>query len=351
MKKHCVLITGVGGNVGQGVAKALRAGKRRYNIVGIDMEPMSAGFAFTDKKYIVPRTGSSEFGQVIEKIFKQDNPEAVFVCSPTELEYFSLNRDIIKKAWGTTVLVNPIEVVQTGSDKLMTGKFLQDNRFPCLPTVMASDDAGVEQLIRNDGFPLIVKPRQGFSSKNVFLVNSRAEVEAARVLVKDMIVQRYIPGDEEYTAGTLSGYDGLARAVIILHRDLIQGTTYRTELVRDKKMQKMMVNIVESLGAIGPCNIQFRVHKGEIYVFEINPRFSGTTGIRYLYGFNDAECAFELLHLGKDMSQPELNNAVVLRYWNEIVLMNSDFSSLRKGSLKCLPNQVKLHISDSWLNG
>lgn len=351
MTRHCVLVTGVGGNVGQGVVKALRAGKRQYHIVGVDMEPMSAGFAFIDRKHIVPRTGSPEFGPAIEDVLKQDNPEAVFVCSPTELEYFSLNRDIIKKTWGTTVLVNPIEVVQTGSDKLMTGIFLHDNGFPCLPTVMASDDTGVEQLIRNDGFPLIVKPRMGFSSKNVFLVNSRAEFEAARVLVKDMIVQRYVPGDEEYTAGTLSGCDGLVRAVIILHRDLIQGTTYRTELVRDKEMKKMMVSIVEALGAIGPCNIQFRVHKGEIYVFEINPRFSGTTGIRYLYGFNDAECAFELLHLGKDMRQPELNNAVVLRYWNEIVLMNSDFASLRKGSLKCLPNQVTLNISDSWLNG
>lgn len=350
MTRHCVLVTGVGGNVGQGVVKALRAGKRQYHIVGVDMEPMSAGFAFIDRKHIVPRTGSPEFGPAIEDIFKQDNPEAVFVCSPTELEYFSLNRDIIKKTWGTTVLVNPIGVVQTGSDKLMTGIFLHDNGFPCLPTVMASDDTGVERLIRNDGFPLIVKPRKGFSSKNVFLVNSRAELEAARVLVKDMIVQRYIPGDAEYTAGTLSGWDGRVRAAIILHRHLIQGTTYRTELTQDEKMHNMVVNIVEALGASGPCNLQFRVHNEKIYVFEINPRFSGTTGIRYLYGFNDAELAFELLHLGKEIKQPELTRAVVLRYWNEVVLLNADFRSVGEGSINCLPSQVTLSIRDSWMN-
>lgn len=350
MTKHSVLITGIGGNVGQGVVKALRAGKRKYHIIGVDMQPMSAGFAFIDRKHIVPRTGSPEFVSVIEDILRQDSPEAIFVCSPTELEYFSVNRDTIRKNWGASVLVNPMTVVETGSDKLMTGKFLRDNGFPWLPTVMASDDTGVEQLIRDDGFPLIVKPRKGFSSQNVFLVKNRAELEAASVLVQDMIVQRYIPGDAEYTAGTLSGWNGRVHAAIILHRHLIQGTTYRTELIKDEKMHNMVVNIVEALGASGPCNLQFRMHNGKIYVFEINPRFSGTTGIRYLYGFNDAELAFELLHLGKEIGQPELTRAVVLRYWNEVVLPNADFCSVSEGRINCLPNQVTLSISDSWMN-
>jgi carbamoyl-phosphate synthase large subunit len=350
MTQHRVLITGVGGNVGQGVVKSLRAGKLCYNIVGIDMEPMSAGFAFSDKMHIVPRTGSSEFGPEIENILRRDRPEAIFVCSPTELEYFSLNQDVIKKTWETTVLVNPIKVIHVGSDKLLTSEFLRDRGFPWLPTVMANDDRGVDQLIRDVGFPLIVKPRKGFSSHNVFLVDSRAEIEAVRNLVQDVIVQRYVPGDDEYTAGTLSGWDGRVRAVIILHRHLIQGTTYRTELVLDDKIRNMMVTIVEALGATGPCNIQFRMQGGEVYVFEINPRFSGTTGIRYIYGFNDAELAFELLHIGKDIEQPELNHAVVLRYWNEVVLSNVDFTSVREGRFNCRANQVSLNISDGWIN-
>jgi carbamoyl-phosphate synthase large subunit len=36
-------------------------------------------------------------------------------------------------------------------------------------------------------------------------------------------------------------------------------------------------------------NLQLRVHDGEIYVFEIHPRFSGTTPIRAGAGFNEPD--------------------------------------------------------------
>ena len=68
-------------------------------------------------------------------------------------------------------------------------------------------------------------------------------------------------------------------------------------------------------------------------MFEINPRFSGTSGIRYLYGFNDAEMAFEQACLGQPIVQPALRPGVVMRYWNEVHVPDARFRSMRDGSL------------------
>lgn len=335
MTTRRVLITAIGGNVGQGVLKALRAGRARYHIVGIDMEPLSAGFSLVDSYYQTPRTGDAAFRAVFERIVRDEKIEAVYVCSPGELEFFASHKEELERELRITVMVNPLSVVRTGSDKLKTAEFLRDNGF-CFPeTVLAADEDSVERLIAKHGLPVIAKPRAGFSSRNVFLLDSREKIRAAAILVPDLIVQRYLPDDRaEYTAATLSGADQKVRAVIIFRRDLIQGTTYRTELIEEPHLDREVVRIVDALGAVGPCNLQFRIVDGMVYVFEINPRFSGTSGIRYLYGFNDCEMAFDLLHLKTEVTQPALNKAVVLRYWNEICIPNAGFDDLREGRAK-----------------
>jgi carbamoyl-phosphate synthase large subunit len=330
MSAPSVLITAVGGNVGQGVLKSLRAGKRAFRIVGVDMEPLSAGFFMADAHYCVPRSGAPGFLDALGSIIEKKRIEAIYVCSPPELEFFSQQKETIENRYGATVLVNPLNVVRIGSDKLLTADFLRTSGLAYPQTCRADDDAELDALLNRCGFPLIVKPRLGASSRNVFTVASVGQLRAARLLVPDLVVQEYLPdAAQEYTASTLSGRDGRVHAVIVLRRDLIQGTTYRTELVEDTQLRGTLVEIVEKLGAIGPCNVQFRMRDGQPFVFEFNPRFSGTSGIRYRYGFNDAEMAFEHFRLGLEIRQPKLKPAVVLRCWEEIVVQGANFASLR----------------------
>jgi len=257
--------------------------------------------------------------------------EAVYVCSPTELAFYSEHKDHLERRFGVTVLVNPPSVVAIGSDKLATANFLRDSGLPYPHTCLASDEPAAKSLIERCGFPLIVKPRLGASSKNVFTINSRQQLDAAMVLVPDLVVQELLPdATEEHTAATLSGPDRRVRAIIVLRRDLIQGTTYRTELVEIAKLQAKLIEIVEKLGAVGPCNVQFRMRDNVPVAFEFNPRFSGTSGIRFRYGFNDAELAFELFRVGHEVRQPTLRPAVVLRCWDEVVVEGASFASLRQ---------------------
>lgn len=335
-----VLVTAVGGNVGQGVIKALRAGREDYHIVGIDMEPLSAGYAFVDSKYVVPATGTEGFGNALSTIIESERVEAIYPCSPTELLVFAEKKAWLESTHGVTVLVNGSKVVQMGSDKLMTADFLRAEGFAYPATARADDDVVVERLIDDLGFPLLMKPRIGATSRNVFLVRSIGELRAVRTLVPDMVVQRYLGNGDEYTAGSISDADGNVRAIIILRRVIEQGTTYRAELVRDSTLEAEARAIVGRLGASGPCNLQFKIVDGKLTVFEVNPRFSGTTGMRYLFGFNDAEMAYDLHRMKMEVSQPELKDFVVLRYWNEVLIPDATFDKINSDCTRAWHHRV-----------
>jgi len=331
MKRHRILVTGVGGNIGQGVIKSLRASRYPFYIVGVDMEPLSAGFSLVDRYETVPRTGSQEYEEKFKAIARQEHLEAVYVCSPNELESFSTHQEALEDEFGFKIFVNPPEVCRIGRDKLRTAQFLKNAGFPFPRTALATDKVSVARLVKECRFPLIMKPREGFTSFNVFLVNSPKQIEAASLLVPDLVLQEYLPEAEgEFTAGTVSGPDRKVRAGIILKRELLQGTTYRTELMEDPEVLREVVRAVEALGAVGICNVQFRRAGGKVVIFEINPRFSGTSGVRYLYGFNDPEMMFELFCLNREPEPPRLRPVVVLRYWNEIYLEGATFESLMK---------------------
>src|SRR5262249_62287726 len=133
---------------------------------------------------------------------------------------------------------------------------------------------------------------------------------------------------QESTAGFVGSSAARRFAWIVLRRDLIQGTTYRTELVQDDAVGAQIVAMAQALGVEGVCNFQFRIVDGQPFVFEINARFSGTSGIRYLYGFNDPEMVFASTCLGQPIVQPVLRSGVVMRYWNEIHLPGAAFRTI-----------------------
>ena len=168
---HRVLVTSVGGNIGQGVIKSLRAGSRKYYIVGIDKEPLSAGFCFSDISYTVPRVTDPAFAGQLLRIIQKEKIEAVYVCSPQELEFYSSQKVSLESEGDTLVFVNPEEVVRIGQDKLLTVDFLRECGFPYLESAAVADREGVSALIQKIGFPLLVKPRKGYTSRNVFVVN------------------------------------------------------------------------------------------------------------------------------------------------------------------------------------
>jgi len=61
------------------------------------------------------------------------------------------------------------------------------------------------------------------------------------------------------------------------------------EIDRFPEVAETCQAIAKAIGAKGPVNIQCRVVNRVVQVFEINPRFSGTTSLRAMVGYNEPD--------------------------------------------------------------
>ncbi|MCU0650086.1 MAG: ATP-grasp domain-containing protein, partial [Gemmatimonadaceae bacterium] len=61
--------------------------------------------------------------------------------------------------------------------------------------------------------------------------------------------------------------------------------------------------IATALGARGPLNVQCRMVDGDAWIFEINPRFSGTTSLRALVGYNEPDALISEHVLGRPVER------------------------------------------------
>src|SRR3546814_995014 len=79
-----------------------------------------------------------------------------------------------------------------------------------------------------------------------------------------------------------------------MRRDLRDGNTYRAYVADYPELNDQVRMLGRALQPHGPANFQFRTDAdGTPCVFEINARFSGTTPLRAMAGFNEVEMRSE----------------------------------------------------------
>lgn len=77
------------------------------------------------------------------------------------------------------------------------------------------------------------------------------------------------------------------------------------KIVHCEPVQSEAEKIAEALGSSGPLNIQGRWDGERFVLFEINPRFSGTTPMRAMANFNEPELLIDS-YLGLEQSVPSI---------------------------------------------
>ncbi len=68
-------------------------------------------------------------------------------------------------------------------------------------------------------------------------------------------------------------------------------------------MRAVAEKIALAIHSTGPINVQGRNTSKGFYVFEINPRFSSTTIMRAIVGFNEVDMMIQLKMFGKKVQQ------------------------------------------------
>lgn len=287
-----VLVTGAGSVYGLGIIKALKASALPLEIIAIDINPYSLGLFFSDKSFIAPRAAAEEsYYMFIENLCKDHQIKAIFIGSTQELSFYAKNRESIEMSTGAKVFVNSPAVLELCTDKWLTMCHLSRSGFQIPESIRYPEDASMlSSFIKSAGFPLIVKPRGGRGSEGVVLLQDNEQLLEHVKGKKSLIIQEYLTDvEQEFTVGICINGEGKVISKIALRRYLQEGLSIAAVSDGYNGIADYCAVVASTLGAYGAINIQLRLKDGMPVIFEINPRFSSSTGMRLLFGVNEPD--------------------------------------------------------------
>lgn len=332
MNEIRVFVTATGcAGVGEQLLKTLRLSSLPLHITAADCAPYSSGFAGSDAACILPPARDERFSETLLRECRNRRIRALFIGSEAELSVIAPLRGEFERE-GIFLPVQPPEVLRCCMDKAGLYERLAGLGFyvPWHCRVGRPAD-----LAGHPDYPLIFKPsRQSGGSADVFIVRNALErdffAEYLLALHGEFVAQAYVgTPEEEFTIGVLHDMDGARLGALALHRDLgsafsrrlrVANTTARPalgpQLVISSGISQGVLGafpelcaqgmaIAEALGSRGPMNIQCRRVDGRLCLFEINPRFSGTTPLRALGGWNEPEILMRRHILG-ELTEPQV---------------------------------------------
>lgn len=324
-----VAVTGVGGGVGQSIIKALRMSTLECRIVAADANSLAAGLYRADVAYVLPPANSPTYVEQVIQMCHAEGVDALFPGSDPELPALARGKPTIEAETGARVIISSERVIEIGNDKWATAQFLAEHGLPHAASVVPEPGETLERFLAEHPFPLVLKPRHGSASRGVFVVSSRAELEALLPQVPEPVLQELVGNpEEEYTCGLFADADGTLLGVITARRELLTGTTYRAWVADFPDVRREVERIGRVLCPFGPCNVQLRRTSQGPIAFEINPRCSGTTAIRAYHGWNEPEAALRRFLLEEPVKL-SFRPGMALRYWNEVYLEMSEAEQLR----------------------
>jgi carbamoyl-phosphate synthase large subunit len=336
----CVLVTGVGGrSVGHQVLYGLLLAGSKYRIVACDADPFSFGLYQVASRYCLPRADSPDYLEALLSVISQEKVDVVLPGTEPEVRVIADAVDELARV-GCTAVVNPGPVVHLCSNKGKLYQWLAQNGFVIPQSAPASE---WKTLADACGFPLVAKPTaESGGSKNVALLKDEAEVQHYLANLPpglEVVFQQYVDGPEsEYTVGVMVSKSGEIIDSIVMHRKLV-GLSLGTErkingkryalstgysqgyFVKDAFVQSHCEELALRIGARGPMNIQCRVSGDKMYVFEVHPRFSGTSSFRAAAGFNEPDVLIRNFRFGEHCGRlPYRTNVAAIRAFSHLLV-------------------------------
>lgn len=330
-ERAAVLVAGIGGaSLGSEVVKSLQQAGR-YDVHGCDVSPLAFGHFLPG----LVGTFVPDRARYAESILDYSLSHGVRAVVPGGEEPAVLLARAAERyrSAGIEVAGNAGKVVELCSDK---GRLFDRLRELGLPMPFTATVRDVRDLPDLPG-PLVVKPALGSGGSSlVFLAADRDEAAAQVALIlrnrEAAIVQEYVPDDEgEFTVGVLHLPDGSLAGSIALRRLFhtklsvalrsplgLISSGYSQGLVEDApEVRRQAERIAAALQSRGPLNVQARLRGGVLIPFEVNPRFSASTHLRTLAGFNEVHVFLQALLNGRAPEPFRLREGYYLRSLTE----------------------------------
>jgi carbamoyl-phosphate synthase large subunit len=351
-----ILVTAAGGGgVGEQILKSLVMANEthgKYHIIAGDMNMDCPQVEMADEFRQLPAANDPKFIETILGICDERSCQAVFYGCEPDLKTLSKSRHLFEER-NILLPLNPQNVIDDCMDKVRTGKLLSSLGFEPPRWIEIGNFNDLNDI---NFFPVIVKPAVGSGGSNhCYIAQNLSELKALYQYLElalpgqKLVVQEYVGDCEsEYTVGVLMDMDGNYINAIAMNRFLRSQLNVRAKypnntgkkelgshlvissgishgrLGRYSQITEKCRDIAEAIGARGAINIQLRYVNGDLKIFEINPRFSGTTSLRSMVGYNEPDVLIRRHILNEEITADfEYKGGVILRSLKEDLVVDN----------------------------
>lgn len=258
----------------------MRPGDR---IIGTSNTAWTPGFHACDAGVVMPDIEHPSYPDAVLELCRRERIDALLSFFDPDVHRLSRLHDPLR-ALGVKAFVPGQAAADVSFDKLRTASFLRDLGIATPHTVAGLAEA--REALRNGElrFPVFVKPRCGFGSRNTFEARDLRQLEAFCSLEPDMIVQQKLAG-EAYDFDILNDCDGRVLSVVPWRKLMSRmGETEQAETVESPMLTELGVRLATALGHAGPLDADLFVEGGVASVLEINLRFGGGYPVSHLAG-------------------------------------------------------------------
>jgi carbamoyl-phosphate synthase large subunit len=307
---------------GQRVDIVSAFGRAGATTVATDLDPLAPALWHADHHALAPRIDDPGYVTFLHRLV--DEHDVRLIVPLTDLDHVKLVR--ARKELGALVLLPSEEVVRRVGDKFTAHLFFEERGIPSPPSWLPDD-------VPDDArYPLLVKVREGFGSRNIFRARDRAELDFfLGYTAVDSFVQTCCKG-EEFSIDVFCDLDG--RCLNAIPRTMIQskgGESIKGMTIQDRDLIEFGAEVAEALGLVGPGTIQcFREADGRHEVTDVNPRFGGAFPLPLAAGSRYPELALQLANGERPESRLGDFRAGVLmtRFFSHLCLTTDDGGTL-----------------------
>ena len=258
----------------------------RGHIIATDCSNLAPAVYDADAFYLVPRITAPGYLDVILDICKKEQITGVFSLIDPELSMLAKERDRFL-AVGTTPIISDYDLVETCFDKFRMYELLQKMQIPT-GKCYVEKEAFYNAVERGEiSYPVFVKPVKGSASIHINKVNSAKEIEVLFDLYDDLMIQKFMDGQEYGADVYIDMISGKCTDIFIKKKIKMRaGETDKSVSVRDEKLFELIRKFTEDCGFRGMIDIDIFEIGDTYYISEVNPRFGGGYPHAYACGVN-----------------------------------------------------------------
>jgi carbamoyl-phosphate synthase large subunit len=284
-----ILVTGIDGDSGQSLVKALRLSVMPVELHGCDSAGGGLGSTFVRSCHSVPPASDrAAYVGRLDEICRRYRMDAVVPATPSEIDVLCRLGDPPRLPSGAPVVCLPASYRDVFDDKLRCYRALEGH-VALAPFADGSDLPAVYRLVEQFGYPLVVKRRRGRGGDSFAGIRGEEDLLMALSRTPDPVVQGYI--DEargEHTIGVFAS-ESAVTAIAFRRRLGRTGSSWSAQTLDDPEVLAYAEQVARVSGLRGAANIQVRQSEAGVRLLEVNARFSSLAPARAYAGFRDVE--------------------------------------------------------------